>query len=84
MTSPIKTKQMFDQCFKLSKVRKRSGTKLVLICTRYPKLAKESLVVYAMLYIGIICLGCLICTCLVFCACPVTLLLLSLRRPKDY
>ena len=54
MTSPIKTKQMFDQCFKLSKVRKRPGTKLVLICTRYPKLAIGSLVVYAMLYIEII------------------------------
>ena len=56
MTSPIKTKQMFDQCFKLklSKVRKRPGTKLVLICIRYPKLAIESLVVYAVLYIEII------------------------------
>ena len=46
MTSPIKTKQMFDQCFKLSKVRKRPGTKLVLIYTRYPKLAIGSLVVH--------------------------------------
>ena len=54
MTSPIKTKQMFDQCFKLSKVRKRPGTKLVLIYTRYSKLAIESLVVYAVLYIKII------------------------------